>query len=476
MEQLTSELITKIQNKPLTTQLRNDSEKTKRKHLAYMSRQPIYPNLPLEFDGKVVWKDYLSEIRNQGKCGSCWAWASVSSLADRISLRTNNFLHPYLSPLRPLLCDLEGKEWDIKHPELVSYDLSMSKIISKNIGKVGCHGNTLIDVWRFLYTVGTNVDKCLSYKAKSPGQYDIIDYTNDSELPLCSDITGPEGDMCGDYFQERQTGAEDGTPAQFYRALCYYSVPGTAPYGTEENIMSEIYINGPVTTGMEVYPSFYQFNPKKDIYEDNIDAPRVGGHAVRIVGWGEEKGKKFWWIANSWGKDWGVDGYFRMVRGVNNCKIEENVIAGLPDLFYPTTMVFKPHVQKLIENIKKGPRTERMTIDYGNGINGGGIDPRTGYVRRVQYRYTGFDFSSPTSMSYLIKTHNEDFVAGKRTGAEGKKRDEGYMETYKRKPVDKTILTFLLLFISISVLSLGFLCYKATKFTKKRNKFILYTK
>ena len=54
--------------------------------------------------------------------------------------------------------------------------------------------------------------------------------------------------------------------------------------------------------------------------------------------------------------------------------------------------------------------------------------------------------------------------------------NEGYMETYKRKPVDKTILTFLLLFISISVLSLGFLCYKATKFPKKRNKIILYSK
>jgi len=464
MEQLTSELITKIRKKPLKTQLRNDSENTKRKHLAYMSRQPIYPNLPLEFDGKVIWKDYLSEIRNQGKCGSCWAWASVSSLEDRLALRTANLVHPSLSPLRPLLCDLDGKSWDIKHPEIVSYDLSIAKIISKNVGKIGCHGNTLIEAWRWLYTTGTNDDKCLPYTSKIPNKYNIVNYTSDTELPICSDITGPEGDMCSGYTQERLTGAEDGTPSRFYRSLCYYSVPGTLPYGSEKNIMSEIYMNGPVTTGMEVYPSFYAFDPKKEIYEDIIDAPRVGGHAIRIVGWGEDNGKKFWWIANSWGKDWGLNGYFRMIRGVNNCKIEENVIAGLPDLFYPSTMIFPPHIQKLIENIKEGPRTERLMMDFGYNTYGGGIDPRTGFARRVQYRYTGFDFSSPTSMSYLINTNNEKFVAGEITGSQHK---EGYVETYKGKPVYKTILIFLLLFISISLLSLGFVCYKATKFHKK---------
>ena len=70
------------------------------------------------------------------------------------------------------------------------------------------------------------------------------------------------------------------------------------------------------------------------------DDVRVGGHAIRIVGWGEESGVKFWWIANSWGTKWGINGYFRMIRGINDCKIEENVVCGLPDLFYPTTMIF----------------------------------------------------------------------------------------------------------------------------------------
>ncbi len=31
---------------------------------------------------------------------------------------------------------------------------------------------------------------------------------------------------------------------------------------------------------------------------------------VRIVGWGELNGEKYWKIANSWNKGWGMDGYF----------------------------------------------------------------------------------------------------------------------------------------------------------------------
>jgi hypothetical protein len=57
----------------------------------------------------------------------------------------------------------------------------------------------------------------------------------------------------------------------------------------------------------------------------------MGGHAVRLVGWGEEDGQKFWTIANSWGTSWGHDGYFRIARGVDLCGIESRrVTAGIP--------------------------------------------------------------------------------------------------------------------------------------------------
>lgn len=64
----------------------------------------------------------------------------------------------------------------------------------------------------------------------------------------------------------------------------------------------------------------------------------MGGHAVVIVGWGNETsadGKQipYWIVRNSWGPEWGDGGYFKFLRGSNHCEIEENVIVGVPSLF-----------------------------------------------------------------------------------------------------------------------------------------------
>ena len=63
----------------------------------------------------------------------------------------------------------------------------------------------------------------------------------------------------------------------------------------------------------------------------------MGGHAIKIVGWGTQKNKieknvEYWTIANSWDTTWGENGYFRIKRGVNMCGIESNVYAGLPKI------------------------------------------------------------------------------------------------------------------------------------------------
>ena len=41
----------------------------------------------------------------------------------------------------------------------------------------------------------------------------------------------------------------------------------------------------------------------------------VGGHAVKIVGWGVDNGVNYWKVANSWNPYWGEKGYFRIAYG-----------------------------------------------------------------------------------------------------------------------------------------------------------------
>lgn len=57
----------------------------------------------------------------------------------------------------------------------------------------------------------------------------------------------------------------------------------------------------------------------------------LGLHAVKIVGWGVYNGTKYWHVANSWGKYWGENGFFRIRRGTNECNIDWYMIALSPN-------------------------------------------------------------------------------------------------------------------------------------------------
>lgn len=85
--------------------------------------------------------------------------------------------------------------------------------------------------------------------------------------------------------------------------------------------------NGPLGVAFYVYEDFLLY--KSGIYQ-HVTGSFLGGHAVKLLGWGVEKNVSYWLLANSWNPDWGEAGYFRMLRGNDECGIESRCVAGIP--------------------------------------------------------------------------------------------------------------------------------------------------
>lgn len=412
MQKLDVKLQASINSRPTYTILRSDN-KTVAQLFKEEGRKVPQPfgKPPSEFDGRVVWKDCLTPVVNQGNCGSCWAFASTSVLADRFNIQSMGRMHVRLSATKLILCDFRGKELKIDNP--LGDTLQLASMNLHSIREEACYGNSLFDAFRYLFTIGTCTEECLPYDpqaAEGSKLKDIDAFTKSTDVPLCAAVTGPIGDMCAGSYIDTDTNKEVGTPSRFYKCIHFSAVPGIPEdNGNEERIRSGIYKWGPMASGMKVYPNFYTFDAKNEIYHWDGIGPRVGGHAVELVGWGEEDGVPYWIIKNSWGTNWGDNGYFRMRRGTNECGIEGNVMSATPDFFYPPS--YKLTVPSPADTI--AIQKERNSIALSTNIAGGGIDLETGYTRRAMATYPWVDFSRPIPLDELPDW--DTFVAGRAT-------------------------------------------------------------
>jgi cathepsin B len=220
------------------------------------------------FDGREQWPSCIHAIRNQGKCGSCWAFASTEALSDRFCIRGQDVV---LSPQDLLECD------DVDY---------------------ACDGGYNDHAFHFFETVGVVEDKCNPYVAGDKG-----------ELNHCL-----HGKCNGN-------GKED-----YKKFKC---VEGSVIHPTtHEDIMMDLHDYGPVEAGFYVYDDF--LNYKGGIYKHTY-GNYAGGHSVKIVGWGydKESNTAYWIIANSWGPEWGESGFFRIA--FDECQIEKQIYTCKPD-------------------------------------------------------------------------------------------------------------------------------------------------
>lgn len=84
-------------------------------------------------------------------------------------------------------------------------------------------------------------------------------------------------------------------------------------------------MKGPVQGAFSVYEDF--MNYKEGVYQ-HLSGKYLGGHGVKIIGWGKEDGLEYWLCVNSWGTKWGTDGYFKIKMG--EAGIEKSIYASNP--------------------------------------------------------------------------------------------------------------------------------------------------
>jgi len=227
-----------------------------------------------ELPKEKMWTDLATakNIRNQGDCGSCWAIAASTVLEGHAEIYT-------------------GKARTFSAEDIVRCTPNPKHCG----GDGGCKGATAELAMELVLKKGCAEASQVPYTA-SDG--------------VCS-MGSPTADMASLLSTDNQNGGAS------------FGMTGweTLPKNEYEPLARALAEKGPVAVSVAADTWFsYDAGVFNGCGKD-----AVIDHAVTAVGYGEENGRKFWVIQNSWGKDWGEGGRIRLERhdkgdycGMNN--------------------------------------------------------------------------------------------------------------------------------------------------------------
>jgi len=210
----------------------------------------------LEIPSKVDWrtKGYVTPVKNQGQCGSCWAFSTVASL--------------------------EGQYYRKNH-KLVSFSEQQLVDCAGSFGNNGCNGGLMDNAFQYIKTLKNGLDTEASYP-----------YT--ARDGRCKASQGKGANPAA-----RVTGFTD------------------IQQGNENDLANALASVGPVSIAIDAAHQSFQFY-NAGVYVEPACSSNQLDHGVTAVGYGTENGQDFFLVKNSWGTGWGDAGYIKMARNKDN--------------------------------------------------------------------------------------------------------------------------------------------------------------
>ena len=254
--------------------------------------QEVLDAAPASFDPRTSRPECTGKVLDQEFCGSCWALGAVEAISDRLCISKQkqnggNASYVYLSPLDMTACN--GGFFS---------------------GENGCQGGQLGGAWNYAKKTGLVTEACFPYLKSENGPVPTCDPTAQPCLPESKFIKTP---AC-------TKKCVDGTDwsSDKHKLTNVYNIDAS-------QLMAELATNGPVESAFTVYADFVHY--KSGVYSHQTGA-QLGGHAIKVIGYGTEDGNDYWLVQNSWTTTWGDGGYFKIARGTDECGIEDQMIGG----------------------------------------------------------------------------------------------------------------------------------------------------
>ena len=201
---------------------------------------------PSTFD----WRDvnginWITPVKNQGSCGSCWAFAALAGVEAKYNIALND----------------------------PNYDLDLSEqyLVSDCCYSGDCSGGYAYITLIYIKDSGVSDELCYPYANSNSN---------------CSD-------RCSDWNER------------------LWKIENVFFVSYESEIKTELIETGPLLIYIGMRGTFDAYG----IYRCNGE-PAIG-HVILLVGYNDED--EYWIAKNSWGTNWGNDGYFKI--GYGECSI-----------------------------------------------------------------------------------------------------------------------------------------------------------